>query len=71
MASPTDAVSSFTRGRKPNPPPTPKMFVEHLIAEGYDLADFGEEEWRGMAADLGMDDFETSNLLEDVAGWLE
>ncbi len=45
-------------------------FLEWLSEEGYDMASFDEEDWRGMAEELGMGDGDTNAFMENVAGWL-
>lgn len=75
MASPLDAVEDFMgEERRRNPgggTPSGTDFLEYLIDHGYDFGEFGEEEWRGMAEDLGMDDAGMSDFLENVASYLE
>jgi hypothetical protein len=68
------AVAEFEathRRSNPRAAPSSTEFIRFLIAEDFDFSELGEEEWRGMGEELGMNDAQIFNLLENASSYME
>jgi len=45
--------------------------IQQLMAQGVDPMSLDEDEWRGLAYEMGLEDDEAEAWLEDLASWLE
>ena len=73
MSSPFDAVTAFERAARRANPPVPvsgAALLQWLAAQGYDFDSFDEEDWRGMAEEMGMDEVQASSFMENIAGYM-
>ena len=73
MSSPFDAVEAFQKQRRRSNPPmamSGARLLEWMAEQGWEFDSFDEEDWRGMADQMGMDEVEAASFMENVAGYM-
>ena len=67
-----DALDVAYRLARANPPSSADgtRFLFELQSRGVDLTTIAEEDWRGIADALGLDELEAQDFIEDAASWM-